>query len=298
MDLQAKYKLSRANVTLKVSIRAPDAPEEPAKYMGCGVCIHVSTSKQTSLEQHTVLGIITQLFKTLQELHKFPLAEVRGLALTFSLLYPPQNTSILEHVTAASHAHETPKRSRDQSISHQSQEKMDRDPQELHAQTPTRDTLPSPAPSTPLGARTKRTRRSTHASFKRTFKSKIPINARNKSPNCQSNAQESILPYLTPTRPVAKESKRLVITDALLGALIRCTWPSRLLVARSLHALETWSRNCASTLTPNQLYTRRLAQWCHLLSKLDKRDLLQMLHAATQDYIVHFNTTPSPARLQ
>uniref|UniRef100_A0A6V7LHD0 DNA repair protein REV1 n=1 Tax=Bracon brevicornis TaxID=1563983 RepID=A0A6V7LHD0_9HYME len=73
------------SVTLKLLVRAKDAPIEPKKFMGCGVCDSFTKSKNlmTSVDDD---GIITREILTLWEQMQQPAKEIRGIGIQISRL--------------------------------------------------------------------------------------------------------------------------------------------------------------------------------------------------------------------
>lgn len=88
-EIHAKGK----TITLKFLVRAPEAPVETAKFMGCGYCDHVT--KSTTLQYFTDdLSIITRSILTIKNSLNLPPHELRGVGIQITKL----NTGAVDQV--------------------------------------------------------------------------------------------------------------------------------------------------------------------------------------------------------
>ncbi|CCC70307.1 hypothetical protein NCAS_0E02370 [Naumovozyma castellii] len=75
-------------ITLKIMKRAPDAPIEPAKYLGMGRCVPFNKSSRLGTPTNE-LGIIATEVKSLYRIIGCPPNEVRGVSIQFNKLCSP-----------------------------------------------------------------------------------------------------------------------------------------------------------------------------------------------------------------
>lgn len=80
-EIRAKGK----TITLKILVRAPEAPVETAKFMGCGYCDQVT--KSTTLQTHTDdLSVITKTILSIKSSLNLPPHELRGIGIGITKL--------------------------------------------------------------------------------------------------------------------------------------------------------------------------------------------------------------------